>query len=109
MFGGRKIRTDAIRATSKLALKLSCLEACGDDIDMAERAYKFLASDIQDLPDFDIPSPTIYQQIKSGAGEVFGFVKDNKEDILQAISYIQSLRNKPAAPAPVTELPPIEK
>jgi hypothetical protein len=109
MFGGKKIRTDAIRATSKLALKLSCLEACGDDIDMAERAYKFLSSDIQDLPDFDIPSPTIYQQIKSGAGEVFGFVKDNKDDIIQAISYIQALRSKPAPIAPQVDLPPIEK
>lgn len=31
-----------INPSSKIALKISCLQACGNDVDKAEKLYKFL-------------------------------------------------------------------
>ena len=54
MFGQNKINMTAIRPTSKIALKISCLQACGNDLEKAERLYDFVAKDME-LPDFDAP------------------------------------------------------
>lgn len=43
-----------INPSSKIALKISCLQACGNDVDKAEKLYKFVAEDIASLPDFDV-------------------------------------------------------
>ena len=51
------------------------------------------------------------QQVKNIAGSVFGWVKENKDGLLEAYNVVRSLRNgsvvETAAEA-VTDLPPLE-
>lgn len=81
-----------INPSSKISLKLSCLMACDRDIEKAERLYNFLADGVETMPDFDIPNPSIYEQIKQGAGQFFGWIKENKNDLIDAYSFIQQIR-----------------
>lgn len=100
--------------TSKFDLKMQCIAIAKGNVDEAEKLYNFLAGDIN-IPDVTPPNPSIMQQIKDTAGGLFGFVKENQGDILQAYNFIQSVRNgapvtMPAVdvPAPaVQELPPL--
>jgi hypothetical protein len=99
---------------SKISLKFSCLAAAKGDVEYAEKLYNFFASDVDSLPDFDVPKPTALQQIKDGAGQIFGWVKENKSDIIEAVGYIQSLRGGTAASAAqsvgttiANEIPPL--
>lgn len=98
-----------INTSSKMSLKMSCINACKGDVGKARELYEFLASDIVDLPDFDVPQPTTMQQVQQTVGNIFGWVKDNREDIVQAVGFIQSLRggtsSKVANAAPIPPLP----
>lgn len=96
-------------ATSKMALKMSCLVACKNDINEAERLYDFLTKDITDLPDLDPVRPTVMQQVKQGADELFGWLNAHGEDIAKGWSMIQSLRGGavPTPSAPPADVPPI--
>ena len=49
----RPINPEMIIPTSKVALKTSCLRACGNDIEKAEKLYDFFVKDLQEIPDFD--------------------------------------------------------
>ncbi len=100
--------------TSKFDLKMQCVAIARGNVDEAEKLYKFLAGDIA-IPDTTPPAPTIMQQIKETAGGLFGFVKENQGDFIQAYNYIQAIRNGApiqdvagAAQATITpELPPL--
>jgi hypothetical protein len=99
----------ALNAVSKFDLKVSCIDACRGDVAEAERLYRFLAEDLSALPDFAPVPPTTFEQIRSGASQFFSFLKDNREDIAQAVSYVQTLRGGRAqAPAAAEELPPLD-
>jgi hypothetical protein len=107
MFGKQKIDPRMIVPTSKLSLKLSCLAACGDDMERAAKLYAYIADGIADLPDFDPVRPSGLQQIKQGADELLGWLNGHQEDIARGISLVRTLRN-PSAPTPVTpKAPPI--
>lgn len=97
--------------TSKMSLKASCMRACDNDIDKATKLYEFFASDIENLPDFDMPKPTTYEQVKGIAGEIFGWVDQNQDKIVGAYNFIQSIRNgEPTSlpsGTPPTNVPPI--
>ena len=56
MFGKPQIDLTQIRATSKLSLKMSCLAACGNDVDKAEKLYRFIAEDLSNLPVAEKPA-----------------------------------------------------
>lgn len=96
-----------------MSLKASCISACGNDIEKAARLYDFFAKDLQSLPDFDIPKPTAYQQVKSIAGEVFGWIDGNQDKIAGAYNFLQSMRrgesveipDRGVAPADVPPIP----
>lgn len=109
MFGKKKIDLTQIMTTSKMALKMSCLVACKNDINQAERLYDFLTKDITDLPDLDPVRPTIMQQVKQGADDIFGWINAHGEDIAKGWSMIQSLRGgaAPTPSAPPADVPPI--
>lgn len=92
MFGRNKIDLGMVVPTSKMSLKASCINACGNDIEKASRLYDFFAKDIASLPDFDIPKPTAYQQVKAVAGEVFGWLDSNRDKLAEAYSFIRSAR-----------------
>lgn len=93
MFGKDRIDIGMIVPTSKMSLKISCMQACGSDIEKAEKLYEFLAKDIAELPDFDIPRPTVMEQVKSTAGEIFGWIDQNQDKIAGAYNFIQSVRS----------------
>lgn len=100
--------------TSKFDLKMQCIAIARGNVDEAEKLYNFLAGDIA-IPDVTPPAPTIMQQIKETAGGLFGFVKENQGDFIQAYNYIQAIRNgapiedmAAAAQVPMSpDLPPL--
>ena len=110
MFGRNDIDINMIVTTSKMALKASCIRACNNDVDKAERLYDFFIKDIKDIPDFDIQPPSAFEQIKTMAGDVFGWVEQNQGKLIDAYNIFQSLRggqplNVPSGP--VEGVPPI--
>lgn len=110
MFGKSKINLGMINPSSKIALKISCLQACGNDVDEAEKLYKFVAEDIASLPDFDVQPPTTMQRATQSVNSMFGWVKENREDLLQAWDFIQGMRgnaSRVAAAMPPVDVPPI--
>lgn len=99
--------------TSKFDLKMQCIAIARGNVDEAEKLYNFLAGDIA-IPDITPQQPTIMQQIKDTAGSLFGFVKENQGDFIQAYNYIQAIRNGTPIHETVagtatsaTELPPL--
>lgn len=110
MFGRNDIDINGIVVTSKMSLKASCIKVCGNDIDKAEKLYDFFAKDIQNLPDFDVPPPSTFEQIKTMAGDVFGWVEQNQDKLIGAYNLIQGFRSGApiATPGvPPTGIPPI--
>lgn len=110
MFGRKNIDMNAIVVTSKMSLKASCIRACDNDIERAEKLYDFFAKDIANLPDFDVAPPTTFEQIKGVAGDIFGWVDQNQDKLIGAYNFIQGLRGGPtigAAGAPPAGVPPI--
>lgn len=99
--------------TSKFDLKMQCIAIARGNVDEAERLYSFLAGDIN-IPDVTPSTPSVMQQIKETAGGIFGFVKENQGDFVQAYNFIQSVRNgvpiesaANAAQVAGTQLPPL--
>ena len=102
MFTRRSIDTSRLRVTSKIALKLSCLEECGNDIKDAEELYNYI-SDGLDLPDTDPPTPSRLDQIKRGADDIISWLGSHKDDLMQGYALIKGLIPSQAA----AEVPPI--
>lgn len=90
--------------TSKFDLKMQCIAIARGNVEEAEKLYAFLAGDIK-IPDVTPPAPTLMQQIKETAGGLFGFVKENQGDFVQAYNFIQAMRN--GAPAPIADAAPV--
>jgi hypothetical protein len=82
------------------------------DIQKAQEMYDFYSRNL-DLPDFDPVAPTFMQQVKRNAGDVFSWVKENQNDIVQGYQMIYSIiKNKGALPMTETAaepLPPINE
>ena len=116
MFGKQQtpsIDVARIRPTSKLSLKMSCLVACNNNIEEAERLYNFMADGLDALPDFDPVKPSTFEQIRGGANELFGWIGAHKDDIMQGVQFFQALRGRgvpvPPVAAPPTDIPPLPK
>lgn len=71
----------SMRPTSKASLKQMCLLAANGDIDKAQKLYDYMAKDMDDLPLFDTPQPTAFQQVKQGMGEAMQWINQNQETI----------------------------
>ena len=96
-FNLNKIKKDMIpmiRPTSKVALKMSCLQSCNGDIDKAERLYSFLIKDMEDLPTFDAIQPSTFDQIKEGARETVGWISQNQDQIMNWVGFFKGLMGK---------------
>lgn len=104
MFNRRPIDIGQIVPTSKISLKMSCLSACNNDVDAAQKLYAYIASDLKELPDIEPLRPTILQQ----ADSVLGWFGQHREEFAQGLSMIQNLRAQaPAAPpAPPAQVAP---
>lgn len=106
---GKKPDLRMINTTSKMSLKMSCLGATRGDVRLARDLYDYLADGIESLPDFDLQPPTVMDQVRSTVGGIFGWVKENKGDIMQAWDFIRNMRAaSPANPIP-SDIPPIPK
>jgi len=101
-----------IQATSKMSLKMSCLAACNNNVEEAQKLYDFIASDIN-LPDTDVMPPSAIERFKSGAEGLMGWIGEHKESLIEGYNMIQMIRGgqpilsgAPAAPpAGVQPLP----
>lgn len=80
--------------TSKVSLKMSCLHACGGDLDKAEKLYAYLSEGIEDLPTFEPVKPSTFDQAKSMISEGFGWVKENQETIVNWVSFFKDVFGK---------------
>lgn len=103
-----------IDPTSKMALKMSCLQTTGGDVKKAQEIYAFLAEGVESMPDYPVQKPSTVQQIQQAAGNIFGWVKENQGDLAKAYNFIQQLRGGkpmpiPTAPsaAPPVDIPPL--
>lgn len=103
-----------INTSSKLSLKMTCLAISEGDLEKAERMYDYFSKDME-LPDVDPVMPSTFDQVKDAIGTFFGFLKDNRDDVAQALNVIQNLRAgnpvttpTPIPPADIPPLPPTE-
>lgn len=102
-----------IRPTSKLSLKLSSLAACGNDIEQAERIYNFIAGDMEQLPEVDIQPPSPIEQFKNGANDLFNWIGQHRDSLIEGWNLLQSMRGgaliQTGAAEPPANIPPIPK
>ena len=109
MFGkSPQIDLARIQPSSKMSLKMSCLAACGNNIEEAQRLYDFIASDIN-LPDTDVTPPSGFEKFKSSAEGIFGWLGEHKDSIVEGINMIQALRGSqaPVVATPPANVPPL--
>lgn len=111
MFDRHKIDlTRMLPPTSKMTLKMSCIAACKNNVAEADKLYDFFMKDITDLPDFDTPKPTVLQQVRAGADDLFGWLSSHQDDLAKGWNMIQAIRGgsvieTPAAPP--ADVPPL--
>ena len=111
MFFRKKIDFNMINPSSKMALKMSCLQQTNGDVRKAEELYNFLADGIESMPDYPTQKPSTIQQVQQVTGSVFNWFKENQGDILNAINFVKSLRGgQPIMPTPImpsADIPPL--
>ena len=90
MFTRRTIDTSRLRVTSKISLKLSCLDVCENDIKAADELYNYIAQGL-DLPDNDPPTPSRLEQIKRGADDIISWLGGHKDDFMLGYVLIKGL------------------
>ena len=97
--------------TSKAQLIQVAMYMNNGNVQKAQEFVDFYAKNL-DLPDFDPITPTLMQQIKSGASDIFSWVKENQGDLVQGYQFIQSIiKNKGVVPTdvPTSPLPNINE
>lgn len=98
-----------IDPSSKMALKMSCLQTANGDVKKAQELYTFLSEGMETMPDYPIQQPSFMQQAQQAVGGVFGWVKENQGDLMQAWNFIQSMRGgQPIAMPPTPAAPPVD-
>lgn len=107
MFGKPSINAEMVVATSKMALKTSCLRACDNDIDKAMKLYDFFVRDMPNLPDFDVTPPTIMQQAKEMVSSTITWLDQNQDRIVGFYQMFQQMRSVASPNSAPTNVPPI--
>lgn len=97
--------------TSKMSLKTSCLRACDNDLDKADKLYDFFVKDLGSLPDFDVPQPSAFEQAKQMIGNAFSWIDNNQDKIAGYYNLFQQMRGGGPIPmpeaSPMVDAPPI--
>ena len=84
--------------TSKAQLLQVAMYMNRGDVAKAQEFFDFYAKNL-DLPDFEPVTPTLMQQMKGGIAELYSWIKDNQQDLVQGYQFIQSIiKNKGALP-----------
>jgi hypothetical protein len=91
MFFKKKINLAMIDPSSKIALKMSCLQSANGDVSKAQELYNYLVDGIDSMPDFPIAKPSTMQQIQQTANGVFTWLKENQQDILNIVGIVKQL------------------
>lgn len=89
MFFKKKINLAMIEPSSKIALKMSCLQSANGDVAKAQELYNYLVDGIDSMPDFPIAKPSTMQQIQQTANGVFTWLKENQQDILNIVGIVK--------------------
>lgn len=84
------------RPTSKIQLRQFCICFTDGDVEKADKLYNYYASGIE-LPDTEPVPPSKMQVVKDNALDIFGFVRDNQTDIVNAIAFIKALFSRGGA------------
>lgn len=93
-----------IDPSSKMALRMTCLQQAQGDVKKAKELYDYLSEGMDSMPEYPVQKPTIMQQV----GSLFGWVKENQNDIVQAVNFIQSVRGAQPIGMPIPSVPPAE-
>lgn len=97
-----------IRPTSKASLKSQCLMMCKGDVKNAMELYKFYMEDMESIPDYDIIPPSGFEKAKDTAINLFGWIKENQNEVIGIIDFIKNIRGgNGSVPTPPTNLPPL--
>ena len=102
--------------TSKAQLIQAAMYFNKGDVQKAQEFVDFYAKNL-DLPDFDPVEPTMMQQLKSGASDLFSWIKENQGDLVQGYQFISYLIKNKGEVAPIgsplpsegSPLPPINE
>lgn len=94
-----------LKPTSKLSLKLTCLSACRNDVRQAGELYEFIAGDMS-LPDVDPEKPDTMTQVKGYARDMFGWLGEHRDELLQGWQILKGLRSGASASTP-SDIPPL--
>lgn len=83
------------------------------NVEKAQEMVDFYTKNMR-LPDFDPVQPTFIQQLKGSASELYTWIRDNQNDIIQGYQFIQGIiKNKGEIIPPTIEegapLPPINE
>ena len=97
MFFKKKINLAMIDPSSKIALKMSCLQSANGDVAKAQELYNYLVDGIDSMPDFPIAEPSTIQQIQQTANGVFTWLKENQQDILNIVGIVNQFGGGNAA------------
>ena len=111
----KKIDLRMIDPSSKMALKMSCLQAANGDVKKAKEIYDYVSEGMENMPDYPVQKPSFMQQAQQTVGGIFGWVKENQNDLMQAWNLFQSIRGgqpmampmPPAPPVPTVDIPPL--
>lgn len=99
--------------TSKAQLLQVAMFFNKGDIQKAQEMFDFYAKNL-DLPDFDPVAPTMMQQVRKGAVDLFSWIKENQSDIVNGYEMVRQMTGNrlppltlPTADAPADPLPEI--
>lgn len=96
-----------LRTTSKKALMDSAIFVCDGNYEKAGELYDLYASRMT-LPDIDPIPPTGFNQAKETVVTLFGWIKENQNEVLSIMDFIKSIRGGKVAPSIASpDLPPL--
>lgn len=78
---------------------MQCLLLCKGNVEEAEKLYDFYIKDMDELPMIDVVPPSTMQSVTETAGSIFNWVKENGNDIAQAVQFIKSIAKKGDIPS----------
>lgn len=106
MFNWKSNRMEKLRdfrPTSKVQLRQFCICFTDGDVEKADKLYNYYANGIE-LPDTEPVKPSAMQAVKENAVDIFGFLRDNQTDIINALAFIKSLFSRGGGTAAITQV-----
>lgn len=90
---------------------MTCLQQANGDVKKAKELYDYLSEGMESMPEYPVQKPSFMQQAQQAVGGIFGWVKENQNDLMQAWNFVQSMRGgqpiaMPTPPTPAS--PPID-